>query len=157
GGAAWLASHSGGVGRGMLASLERLPLVGAGQTLKGPAYAEGGDRLRVADRLVRLAGIEAPEVGQQCGKAGKSWRCGAAAEAALARLVNGRRVACSLSGSDDAGRALGRCTVGAKDVAAELVRQGHVFAEGGLLPRYASEEREAKAAKAGLWGGDAER
>jgi endonuclease YncB( thermonuclease family) len=156
GGAAWLASSSGIAGRGMLAGLDRLPLVG-GQTLKGPAYAEGGDRLRVADRPVRLAGIEAPEAAQQCGKAGKSWRCGAAAEAALARLVNGRRVVCSLSGSDDAGRALGSCTVGAKDVAAELVRQGHVFAEGGLWLRYASEEREAKAAKAGLWSGDAER
>jgi endonuclease YncB( thermonuclease family) len=157
GGAAWLASVSGLAGLGKLASMDRLPLVGGGETLKGPAYAEAGDRLRIADTLVRLAGVEAPEAGQQCGKAGKSWRCGAAAESALARLVNGRRVICSLSGSDDAGRPLARCTVGIKDVGAELVRQGHVFAEGGLLPRYASEEREARAAKAGLWSGEAER
>jgi endonuclease YncB( thermonuclease family) len=157
GGAAWLASASGVAGLGVLAGIDRLPLVGAGQTVRGTAYAEGGDRLRIADTLVRLTGIEAPEAGQQCSKAGRSWRCGAAAESALARLVNGRRATCTLSGSDDAGRPLGRCTVGTKDVGAELVRQGHAFAEGGLLPRYAGEEREARAAKVGLWSGEAER
>jgi endonuclease YncB( thermonuclease family) len=161
GGAAWLASATGMAGLGKLASLDRLPLIGAGEPLRGTAYAEGADRLRIADTLVRLGGIEAPEAAQQCDRSGKAWRCGAAAESALARLVNGRRLSCTLSGSDDAGRPLGRCTIGtrgvAKDVAAELVRQGHVFAEGGLLPRYASEEREARVAKAGLWSGDAER
>jgi Staphylococcal nuclease homologue len=79
------------------------------------------------------------------------------AETVLARLVNSRTVSCSLSGTDDAGRALGRCTVGQTDVAAELVRQGYVFAEGGILARYSGEERDARAAKAGLWGGDVER
>jgi endonuclease YncB( thermonuclease family) len=155
-GVAWLAGTSGVAGLGQLASIDHWPLIG-GQTLRGAAYAEGADRLRVANRLVRLTGIEAPDAAQQCSRAGKSWRCGAAAESALSRLVNGRRVTCSVSGTDDAGRALGRCTVGTKDVAAELVRQGHVFNEGGLLPRYSSEEREARFAKAGLWSGDAER
>jgi endonuclease YncB( thermonuclease family) len=156
-GAIWLASAGGMAGLGKLAAIDRLPLVGAGRTLHGSAYAEGGDRLRVADTVVRLSGIEAPEAGQLCSRAGRSWRCGASAEAALARLVNGRRASCSLSGSDDAGRPLGRCTVRRKDVGAELVRHGHVFAEGGILPRYGSEEREARTAKAGLWSGDVER
>jgi endonuclease YncB( thermonuclease family) len=155
-GTVWLAGASGIAGLGQLASINRWPLVG-GQTVRGAAYAEGGDRLRVANTLVRLSGIEAPDAAQHCSKAGRAWRCGAAAEAALARLVNGRRVSCALSGTDEAGRALGRCTVRTKDVGAELVRQGHVFAEGGLLPLYAAEEREARAAKAGLWAGEAER
>jgi endonuclease YncB( thermonuclease family) len=159
GGAAWLIGTTGIAGWTRLASLDGLSLIGTGRTLRGTAYAEGGDRLRVADTLVRLSGIEAPESGQQCGKAGKAWRCGAAAEQALARLVNGRRLTCSLSGSDDAGRPLGQCTTGTRDVAAELVRHGHVFAEGGMFARYAGEEREARSAKAGLWSGsgDAER
>jgi endonuclease YncB( thermonuclease family) len=157
GGVAWLASAGGIAGLGKLASIDGLPLIGAGKTVRGVGYAEGGDHLRIADTMVRLAGIDAPEAAQQCSRGGRSWRCGAAAESALARLVNGRRVKCSLSGSDDAGRALGRCTVAGKDVGAQLVRRGHVFAEGGLLPRYGSEESEARAAKAGLWNGDAER
>jgi hypothetical protein len=48
--------------------------------------------------------------------------------------------------------------VGDKDLGAELVRQGYVFADGSILARYAGQEREARAAKAGLWaGGEAER
>jgi endonuclease YncB( thermonuclease family) len=153
GGAAWLISTTGIAGWTRLASLDGLSLIGGGRTLKGTAYAEGGDRLRVADTLVRLSGIEAPEPGQQCGTGGKAWRCGAAAEQALARLVNGRRITCSLSGSDDAGRPLGQCTTGTRDVAAELVRHGHVFAEGSMFARYAGEEREARSARAGVWSG----
>jgi endonuclease YncB( thermonuclease family) len=152
-GAAWFA---GGGGVGKLAVVGNLPLMG-GKPLEGSAYAVSGDSLRVGATTMRLTGIEAPDSEQRCGKAGRSWRCGAAAESALARLIGGRRVSCTLSGTDEAGRSLGRCTVGQKDVGAELVRQGHVFAEAGLLARYGGEEREARAAKAGLWSGDAER
>jgi hypothetical protein len=106
---------------------------------------------------LRLAGIEAHESEQRCGRGSNRWRCRSVAETVLSRLVNSRTVACVLSGSDEAGRTLGRCTVGGTDVAAELVRQGYVFAESGLLARYAGEEREARAAKAGLWSGDVER
>ena len=155
GGAAWFAS---GAGLGNLAGVANLSLIGGGKSLQGRANAMGADTLRVAGTTIRLTGIDAPENEQRCGKGARAWRCGAAAEAALSRLVSGRNVACSLSGSDEAGRALGQCTMGDKDVGAELVRQGHVFAEGSILVRYAGQEREARAAKAGLWAtGDAER
>jgi endonuclease YncB( thermonuclease family) len=155
GGAAWFAS---GGGFGNLASVGNLPLIGSTKPLQGRAYAVGADTLRIASTAVKLAGIEAPEGEQRCGKASsRSWRCGAAAEAALYKLVGGRVVSCALSGNDGAGRALGHCSVGDKDVGAELVRQGHVFADGSILARYAGQEREARAAKAGLWSGDVER
>ena len=155
GGAAWFAS---GAGFGNLAGVANLSLMGGGKPLQGRANAMGADTLRIAGTTIRLTGIDAPESEQRCGKGARAWRCGAAAEAALSRLVSGRHVACSLSGSDEAGRALGQCTMGDKDVGAELVRQGHVFAEGSILVRYAGQEREARAAKAGVWAtGDAER
>jgi endonuclease YncB( thermonuclease family) len=155
GAAAWLAG--GGTWDKLASAAGNLPLIGAGKSVQGYAYAAGSDSVRVGGTTVRLAGIDAPESEQRCGKAGRWWRCGAAAEAALSRIVSGRRVECTLSGSDETGRALGRCAVGRKDVGAELVRQGHVFAEGSILARYAGAEREARAAKAGLWGGDVER
>jgi endonuclease YncB( thermonuclease family) len=154
GGAAWFAGGS----LGKLASLTAgLPLIGTGKSVTGRAYATGADTLRVAGVAVKLAGIEAPESEQRCGSGSSRWRCSAVAETVLSRLVNGRRVSCSLSGGDDAGRALAQCSVGQKDVGAELVRQGYVFADGGFLARYGSQEREAREAKAGLWSGDAER
>jgi endonuclease YncB( thermonuclease family) len=153
--AAWLGG--GGSWDRIASAVGSLPIIGAGEPLRGYASPVGGDSLRVGAATVRLAGIEAPEGEQRCGRAGRTWRCAAAAEAALSRLVSGRRVSCALSGSDEAGRSLGRCSVGQKDVGAELVRQGHVFADSSILARYSGEERAARAAKAGLWSGDVER
>jgi endonuclease YncB( thermonuclease family) len=147
----------GGGGLGRFAVLSNIPLIGGGASVQGYAYGVGADSVRIGSTTVRLSGIDTPEPEQRCGRAGRSWRCAAAAEIALSRLVGGYRASCTLSGSDESGRTLGRCTVAQKDVGAELVRQGHVFAEAGILARYGGEEREAREAKAGMWGGDVER
>jgi endonuclease YncB( thermonuclease family) len=155
GGLAWIAAGS----RTDLAGTgSQLPLIGGAKPLQGRAEALSGDRVRVAGTTVRLAGIEAPERQQTCGTGSRRQRCGAAARAALARLVSGRSLSCTLSGIDAAGRPLASCTRGKLDINGELVRQGHVFAEGGLFASYTGLEREARAAKAGIWaGGEAER
>jgi endonuclease YncB( thermonuclease family) len=148
-GVAWFANSN----TSLTSIASQLPLVGSAKPLEGRAQAVGGDRLRIGSTTVRLAGIEAPERQQRCGDGKRAWRCGAAAEAALARLVNGRSVSCALSGTDDAGRSLATCTRGTLDINAELVRQGHVFAESGMFAAYSSHERDARAAKAGIWSG----
>jgi endonuclease YncB( thermonuclease family) len=155
-GVAWLASGT----KTNLASLtSQLPLVGGAKPLQGRAEALSGDLLRVAGTTVRLAGIEAPERQQTCGAGGRRYQCGAAAQVALGRLVNGRALSCTLSGTDPAGRPLATCTRGGTlDVNGELVRQGHAFAASGLFGGYSGLEREARTAKAGMWaGGEAER
>jgi endonuclease YncB( thermonuclease family) len=154
-GLAWFATG----GRAPFAGLAgQLPLIGGAKPLQGRAEALAGDLVRVAGTTVRLAGVEAPERQQVCGEGSRRQRCGAAAQAALGRLVNGRTLTCSVSGSDAAGRPLASCTRGTLDINAELVRQGHVFAEGGLFASYTGLEREARAAKAGMWAaGEAER
>ena len=126
--------------------------------ISGRANAVSGEILRISGTLVRLTGIEAPEGSQPCFKTnGRRWSCGSAAQDALNRLVRSKTVACKLSGTDDGGRALGNCRAGELDVAAELVRSGHVFAAPGFFQSYSSEEAAAQTAKAGLWQGDAER
>ena len=141
GGIGWLAS---GGSMGSFASVANLRVLGGSPPLQGRAYATGADTVRIGATNVRLTGIDAPEREQRCGRGGRGWRCGAAAETALSRLVDGRSVSCTISGSDDAGRKTGQCTAGGKDVAGELVRQGHVFAGGSMFARYGSEEREAQ-------------
>ena len=52
---------------------------------------------------------------------------------------------------------MARCRIGSDDIAAELVKAGAVFASTGFFASYGSAEAAAKAQKAGLWAGDAER
>ena len=155
GGVAWLA---GGAQTKLAGIASRLPLIGGDKPLQGRAEALSGDLVRVTGTTVRLAGIEAPEHQQICSVGSRRYPCGAAAQAALGRLVNGRALSCTLSGTDPAGRPLASCARGTMDINGELVRQGHVFAAGGLFASYSGLEREARSAKAGIWaGGEAER
>ena len=126
-------------------------------TLKGRAAALSGDTLRVAGTTLILSGIEAPVDGQTCGADGAHrWRCDAAAKSALAKLLRAGPVTCAL-GSEDAGRKTGTCHQGDKDIAAELVRNGDVFAETGFFSSYGSLESEAQEEKVGIWRGEAAR
>jgi endonuclease YncB( thermonuclease family) len=140
-----------------MAGLVDLPLVGAPSVVEGRAVAIAGDTLRVGGRLVRLAGIEAPERSQQCVRAGgKRWACGVSAAQALSRLVRSRPVTCELAESEEAGRSQAACRVGATDLAAELVGKGHVFASQGSAT-HAALETKAREARTGIWRGPVER
>ena len=126
----------------------------ASSKIEGRGVAISGDTLRVADTTLRLDGIEAPVPGQQCLR-GKSrrWDCGASATVALSRLVRRATVTCNITGSDDRDRPHGNCRIGDKDIAANLVRRGHVFATSGLFAPYTDLEDSARKSKLGIWRG----
>jgi endonuclease YncB( thermonuclease family) len=126
--------------------------------IEGRARVLSGDTLRIARSTIRISGIEAPVTGQTCVAAGsRRWRCDVSAKVALSRLVGGETVTCEVSDADEQGRHLGTCRLGETDIAGELVRNGYVFAETGFFAAYGSLESEARAAKSGIWRGDAER
>jgi endonuclease YncB( thermonuclease family) len=128
------------------------------KSVEGRGSALGPDTIRVGTTVVRLSGIEAPEREQRCVRPGnKRWRCGDAATATLQRLAGGRALKCTVGTADAAGVASGVCFDGETDINASYVKSGHAFAASGVFSRYGSAESEAKAAKAGLWAGDAER
>ena len=128
------------------------------KTIDGRAVAATGDVLRIGDTEVRLAGIEAPDMDQLCsGPGNRRWRCGRDARSALARTVRGGAVSCTVSGTDGGGREVGTCTIGNQDIAETLVREGHVFADTSYFSKYAAIEQDARAQKAGIWRGTAER
>lgn len=140
-------------------SLSDLPSLSLASTkIEGRGVAISGDTLRVAGKTLRLDSIEAPVPGQRCLR-GKSrrWNCGASATAALSRLVRRASVTCEITGSNDSNRALGDCRVGERNVAAELVRNGHVFAISGFFAAYTDLEDAARKAKLGIWRGQAMR
>lgn len=121
--------------------------------LKGRASALAGDVIRIAGTTVKLAGVEAPERDQRCGAGAgdRGWRCGQAAQDALSRLLRAQQLSCQPGATDESGQRLATCTAGDKDIAAELVRGGHVFATTGFFAKYGGPESEARAARAGVW------
>jgi endonuclease YncB( thermonuclease family) len=132
-------------------------LMRGGAPLTGPARVADGDSLEIAGRRVRLFGIDAPELHQDCRMAdGRAYDCGAAARRALTELVGSQPVTCAPVGTSH-DRAVALCRAGGRDLSEELVRAGHAlelpnFSRG----RYRAAEREAKAARRGLWAGSFE-
>lgn len=122
-----------------------------GEQLDGRAEAVDGDTLDIAGTHVRLAGIDAPELRQTCGRDGHPWRCGEAARAALAEALAAGTVSCTARNRDKYRRPLASCTVGGTDLAALMVRKGLAVAY--LGKAYQREEAEARAARRGMWAG----
>ncbi|QRG07534.1 thermonuclease family protein [Xanthobacter dioxanivorans] len=116
----------------------------------GAAYAVDGDTLDVAGARVRLAGIDAPELKQECVRDRRSWPCGEVARRVLEESLKGA-VSCAGNGRDPYGRIVARCTVGGQDLADHMVREGLAVAYRGR--DYAGSEAQAQAARRGIWAG----
>lgn len=127
------------------------------RTLAGTAHALDGDTIDLATRdrgvvRIRLEGIDAPEGGQRCQlKWYGTWDCGRAATTALAQMTRDRSVTCDDRGPDKYGRTLGVCFVEGRDINAEMVRIGLAWAFVRFTDLYVVEERDARAAKIGVW------
>lgn len=130
----------------------------AGQPFSGRARVIDGDTFDMNGIRVRMQGIDALEHDQSCNRPGGRFGCGAAAKDALVALIGGDTVTCVPDGSTTHGRTVAVCSVrrdGALlDLNAAMVRSGLAFdcprySEG----RYAREEAEARAEKAGAWAG----
>lgn len=118
--------------------------------LTGAVRVADGDSLVVAGEPVRLDGLDAPELHQECGEGPAHWPCGTKARAALEALVAQGEVACRPVDEDRYGRAVARCAVDGADIGAQLVRRGWAVA---TSLAYRGEERSARAAGAGIWSG----
>lgn len=125
-------------------------------TITGRATVLSGDTLRINGSEIRLAGIESPAAAQRCPTSdARTWNCGSSARSALERIVRRRTVTCTPLETGGQGATRANCTANEADIAEALVRNGHVFAASGFFATYGSTEAEARAAKIGLWQGEA--
>ena len=114
-----------------------------------------GDSLRSGDLRIRLFGIDAPELKQQCAdQDGVLWSCGAAALYQLNALINKNRdLQCSLLDIDRYGRLVMQCFNGPTDIGAAMVLSGYALAYRHFSDLYIAEEEQAKTALRGIWRG----
>ncbi len=126
---------------------------GQAEVLSGRARAVDGDTLDMNGVRVRLHGIDAPESAQTCIADGRRWRCGQRAASALAERISGRSVSCKEIDRDRYGRMVAKCSVGGKDLNAELVSEGWALAYRWYSTDYVDEQATARTAQRGVWRG----
>ncbi len=123
-----------------------------------PAQADealGGDKLEIEGQVVRLFGIDAFEPGQTCLDArGEPWRCGTAAEAALAELIQNHGVACTVVEERSPEEYIARCQVRDQiDIGRYMIMAGLALAHPNAPDEYKDAEAAARRARAGAWAG----
>jgi endonuclease YncB( thermonuclease family) len=116
-----------------------------------------GDSLRRGSQRLRLYGIDAPELGQEClDEARRRYRCGEEARRLLAELIGERDVACELIEKDRYRRDVARCRVDGIELNREMVWRGWALAYDRHSTDYLVAEAAARSAKRGLWRGEFE-
>lgn len=116
--------------------------------LAGRAEAVDGDTLRIGSTRVRLIGLDAIELDQNCtGRGDVDWACGQAARSFLARALRGDITTCHHEGRDRYGRTLARCATAAGDLGDAIVRAGWAVAD----LEYGLALAEARLNGRGIW------
>jgi endonuclease YncB( thermonuclease family) len=106
--------------------------------------------LEAGDVVIKLNGIVARKADAQCqDEKGKNWPCGAAARAALRRLIRARAVVCDLPAEQKSFTA--RCAVSGTDLSTWMVRQGCANPNDPPEPALADAAEAAKSERIGLW------
>lgn len=131
-------------------ALERFNMIDLGS---GNARAMDGDSLTLNGTEIRLHGIDAPELQQSCGSPDGEYPCGRMARDALRGLLRDHVISCKSLETDRYGRAVAVCRDGDVEINREMVRLGWAVAYFRHSTAYARAQKEAKAAKRGIWRG----
>lgn len=121
---------------------------------------QDGDSFVIQQTAIRLDGIDAPELKQNCYSAdGSIWRCGGEARNQLTKMLHKGDVKCEPRAKDRYGRTIAKCSArDVQDIAEALVRNGWAINAARLGEgMYAAAEQEARDAKRGIWQGKFER
>jgi endonuclease YncB( thermonuclease family) len=109
-----------------------------------------GDTIMVDGRIVQIAGIDAPELGQRCLQDRVQEPCGENAAFELKKLltVEHHKVRCAPAADDMEGEV---CHIGHVDIATILLESGYVVATADAEEAYRGLETTAKGVPLGLW------
>jgi endonuclease YncB( thermonuclease family) len=118
----------------------------------GTARVVDGDTLDLGVVRIRLNGIDAPEAGQRCSRAGGgTWACGEAAIAELVELAEGKSLECVAIERDAYGRIVADCAGPRGDLSEAMMRAGLAWAFVRYSDQYASLEAKERSAGLGVW------
>lgn len=124
----------------------------------GGVISIGGKRSSgqcVDGRMVKLYGVAAPDLAEECRIGGSEvWRCGLASAAALLQAVRGREVECRGNSNDAEGRLIAICFTAGRSLNQFMVEMGWARADRSVTSMYNEMEDQARATRRGLWSSD---
>lgn len=112
-----------------------------------------GDSLELGTLRIRLQGIDAPELKQECrnNESHELYKCGQVSKDYLISLIAKQPVKCSNEGFDRYKRQLAYCYAGEVNLNQEMVRSGNALAYSKYDKSFSNEEKKAKSNKRGIW------
>ena len=110
-----------------------------------------GDTIGYNSEIIRLHGIDAPEIGQQCIENDKSIDCGTISKIFLDSIIDGREIDLIPKGKDKWGRIIGVCFIDGNDISEYMVKNGWAISYREFSSDYIEEEIHAHSNNLGIW------
>ena len=119
--------------------------------ITGRIHVVDGDTIRVSVQVVRLFGVDAPEVKQTCQTSeGLHWACGAWVSDVLRNAFDGQEAFCVEVEQDRYGRSVARCEVAGVDLGGRRIIKKLAFAYRKYSMDYDLDEKRAAVNDRGL-------
>ncbi len=137
----------------------------SGTEIYGFPKITDGDTLRISNKKIRLEGIDAPEIKQQCKKPflkisaiigfqfNKDYFCGVTAKMKLKNKIDTSKIKCISSSKDRYKRFLATCFKEKINLNKWMVRNGYAVAYKRYSKDYVKDEKYARENKLGIWAG----
>ena len=123
-------------------------------TVEGVPRIVDGDTLWILQAKIRLHGIDAPEMKQECFDENNIvWLCGKESKKILSIIINSNEITCKGSKRDRYKRLIAKCYIDKVDIASLLVLKGFAVAYTRYSDDYIIEENHAREKKLGIWKG----
>ena len=124
------------------------------ETIAGDSILIDGRTLMVSGQMVRLWGLDAPDLDQTCTWGENIIPCGRHAQGALMDLIIGAVIRCERRRQSESSPNITVCFADSYDIGANLIHTGWALARDPTSQVYRETERKARAAKRGLWLGE---
>lgn len=125
----------------------------AAQVMIGRPSVYDGDTFAFGDDVIRIYGIDAPEITQTCLVEGQPWECGQAAKLRLQELLAQGSLQCRPIDRDIYQRTIAACRAAGIDIGEALVSEGLAVALSDFSSDYVQTEAHARERGVGIWAG----